>query len=180
MENIIEELARKTSPLDMSARISHFLIHVVNQIDLWYINHNFEKDDTYTEMCRDACYMTGIIGMDLQEYVKCHEPSDMQLYGRLILLCSKNLFILICHKLGYDNCAKYGINPMLSMLNKDALEEFAKCSEISHGKIRDKIMNILGDDSLYDTIPDIVNAVDEEAKQHKFIQALIDEHAKCQ
>ena len=69
---------------------------------------------------------------------------------------------------------------MLSMLNKDALEEFAKCSDISHGKIRDKIMNILGDDSLYDTIPDIVNAVDEEAKQHKFIQALIDEHAKCQ
>lgn len=180
MENIIEELVRKTSTLDMSARISHFVIHVVNQIDLWYINHNFEKDDTYIEMCRDACYMTSIIGIDLREYVKCHEPSDMQLYDRLILLCDKNLTILIGHKLGYDNCAKYGINPMLSMLNKDALEEFAKCSEISHGKIRDKIMNILGDDSLYDTIPDIVNAVDEEAKQHKFIQALMDEHAKCQ
>ena len=180
MENIIEELVRKTSTLDMSARISHFVIHVVNQIDLWYINHNFEKDDTYTEMCRDACYMTGIIGMDLQEYVKYNEPSDMQLYGRLILLCSKNLFILICHKLGYDNCSKYGIDPMLSMLNKDALEEFAKCSELNHDKIRDKLMSILGDDSLYGTIHDTVDAVDEEAKQHKFIQALMDEHAKCQ
>lgn len=180
MENIIEELARKTSPLDMPARISHFLIHIVNQIDLWYITHNFEKDDTYIEMCRDACYMTGIIGMDLREYAKCHEPPDTQLYGRLILLCAKNLTILIGHKLGYDNCAKYRINPMLIMFDKDALEEFAKCSEISHDKIRDKIMNILGDDSLYDTIPDIVNAVDEEAKQHKFIQALMDEHVKCQ
>ena len=180
MENIIEELVRKTSSLDMSARISHFLIHVVNQIDLWYINHNFEKDDTYTEMCRDACYMTGIIGMDLQKYVKCHEPSDMQLYGRLILLCSKNLTILIYHKLGYDNCAKYGINLMLSMLNTDALEEFAKYSEINHDKIRDKLMSILGDDSSYGTISDTVNAVDTEAKQHKFIQALMDEHAKCQ
>lgn len=180
MQNIIEKLVRKTGPLDMPARISHFLIHVVNQIDLWYINHNFEKDDTYTEMCRDACYMTGIIEMDLLKYVKYHEPSDMQLYGRLILLCSKNLFILICHKLGYDNCAKYGINPMLSMLTKDALEEFAKCSEINHDKIRDKLMSILGDDSSYGTIHDTVNAVDEEAKQHKFIQALMDEHAKCQ
>ena len=180
MENIIEELARKTSSLDMSARISHFLIHVVNQIDLWYINHNFEKDDTYTEMCRDACYMTGIIGMDLQKYVKCHEPSDMQLYGRLILLCSKNLTILIYHKLGYDNCAKYGINLMLSMLNTDALEEFAKYSEINHDKIRDKLMSILGDDSLYGMITDTVNAVDEEAKQHKFIQALMNNHEKGQ
>ena len=180
MENIIEELVRKTSSIDMSARISHFLIHVVNQIDLWYINHNFEKDDTYTEMCRDACYMTGIIGMDLQKYVKCHEPSDMQLYGRLILLCSKNLTILIYHKLGYDNCAKYGINLMLSMLNTDALEEFAKYSEINHDKIRDKLMSILGDDSLYGMITDTVNAVDEEAKQHKFIQALMNNHEKGQ
>ena len=180
MENIIEELVRKTSQLDMLARISHFLIHVVNQIDLWYINHNFEKDDTYTEMCRDACYMTGIIGMDLREYVKCHEPSDMQLYDRLILLCTKNLTILICHKLGYDNCVKYGISPMLSTLNKDTLEEFAKCSEINHDKIRDKLMSILGDDSSYGTIADTVNAVDEEAKQHKFIQSLMDEYAKCQ
>lgn len=180
MENIIEELVRKTSQLDMLARISHFLIHMVNQIDLWYINHNFEKDDTYTEMCRDACYMTGIIGMDLREYVKCHEPSDMQLYDRLILLCTKNLTILICHKLGYDNCVKYGISPMLSTLNKDTLEEFAKCSEINHDKIRDKLMSILGDDSSYGTIADTVNAVDEEAKQHKFIQSLMDEYAKCQ
>ena len=180
MENIIEELVRKTSTLDMSARISRFVIHMVNQIDLWYINHNFEKDDTYTEMCRDACYMTGIIGMDLHEYVKYHEPSDMQLYGRLILLCSKNLTILICHKLGYDNCAKYGINLMLSMLNKDALEEFAKCSEINHCKIRDKIMTILCDDSLYGTTTDTVNAVDEEAKQYKFIQALMNNHEKSQ
>lgn len=180
MQNIIEELVRKTSPLDMSARISHFLIHMVSQIDLWYINHNFEKDDTYTEMCRDACYMTGIIGMDLRKYVKCHEPFDKPLYGRLILLCAKNLTILIGHKLGYDNCAKYGINPMLSMLNKDALDEFAKCPEINHVKIRDNIMNILGDDSLYGTITDTVNAVDEEAKQHKFIQALMDNHEKGQ
>ena len=180
MENIIEELVRKTSSLDMSARISHFVIHMINQIDLWHINHNFEKDDTYTEMCRDACYMTGIIGMDLQKYVKYHEPSDMQLYGRLILLCSKNLTILIYHKLGYDNCAKYGINPTLSMLDKDALEEFAKCSEINHNKIRDKLMSILGDDSLYGTITDTVNAVDEEAKQHKFIQALMNNHEKGQ
>ena len=180
MENIIEELVRKTSSLDMSARISHFVIHMISQIDLWHINHNFEKDDTYNEMCRDACYMTGVIGMDLRKYVKCHEPSDMQLYGRLIFLCAKNLTILIGHRLGYDNCAKYGINPMLSMLDKDALEEFAKCSEINHCKIRDKIMNILGDDSLYGTITDTVNAVDEEAKQHKFIQALMNNHDKSQ
>lgn len=176
MQNIIEELVRKTSPVDMPARISHFLIHVVNQIDLWYINHNFEKDDTYIEMCRDACYMTSIIGMDLLKYVKCHEPSDTQLYGRLILLCTKNLAILICNKLGYDNVVKYGINPTLSTLNNDALEEFAKCSEINHDKIRDKLMSILGDDSLYGTISDTVNAVDEEAKQHKFIQALMNNH----
>ena len=180
MQNIIEELVRKTSPLDMSARISHFVIHIVNQIDLWYINHNFEKDDTYYEMCRDAWYMIAIIGMDLQKYVKCYEPSDMHLYGRLILLCVKNLTILISYKLGYDNCAKYGINRMMIMLNKDALEEFSKRSEINHVKIRDKLMNILGDDSLYGTITDTVNAVDEEAKQHKFIQALMNDHKKDQ
>ena len=200
MENIIEELVRKTNSSDMSARVSHFVIHVVNQIDLWYINHNFEKDDTYTEMCRDACYMIAVIGMDLWEFLRCHKSSetpkdisdtdsDAHILNRLqmcdltcnlILICMRNMTILIDRKLGPDNCAKYEIDPRLSTLDEDALQEFTKRTDVNIDEIRDKIINVLGDNSLYGTITDTVNAIVEEANQHESIQALMNDHEKDQ
>lgn len=179
MKNIIEELMKKSlSFVNISARFFHFAMHTENQIDAWLMNHNFEKDDTYYEMCRDACYMVCIIGMDLLEYVKNDKLSDTRLYDfsfKLIIFCVKILTDLIDYDLGRDNCIKYGINPKLSALDEDALQEFAKRSEINNDAVRDKIINTLTDNSQYGTFAEIMNANIEEINQHEFIQALQNE-----
>lgn len=200
MKNIIEELMKKSSFYDAAARISHFIIHMGNQIDLWYVSHIFEKEDTYYEMCRDACNMIAVIGMDLWEFLRHHKLSETKedlsdnnsdasilnrlqvcdLTCKLMLTCMRNMFILVDRKLGHDNCVKYGIDPKLSTLNEDALQEFAKRTDINIDKIRDKIINVLGDNSLYGTLTDAVYIVDEEMKQHKSIQTLMNEHEKAQ
>lgn len=182
MKNIIEELMKKSlSFVNISARFFHFSMHAENQIDLWLMNHNFEKDDTYYEMCRDACYMVCIIGMDLLEYMKNDKLSDARLRALsfdLIMFRVKILTDLIDHDLGHDNCIKYGINPKLSTLDEDALQEFAKRSEINNDAVRDKIINTLTDNSQYGTFAEIMNANVEEINQHEFIQTLMNEHEK--
>lgn len=200
MQNIIEELVEDFSFEDIAARISHFLIHMVNQIDLWYINHNFEKDDTYTEMCRDACYAIAVIGIDLWEFLRCHKSSETtkdisntdsdayilnrlqmcDLTCKLILIGMRNITILIDRKLGPDNCAKYEIDPRLSTLNEDVLQEFTKRANVNIDGIRNNIINVLGDNSIYGTLTDAVCTINEEMNQHKSIQALMNDHEKCQ
>lgn len=183
MKNIFEELLKSLSFVNISARIFHFTMHTENQIDLWLMNHNYEKDNTYYEMCRDACYMVCIIGMDLMKYLKNNELSDERLhklyFGMIMFcvkFCVKILTDLIEYDLGYDNCIKYEIDPRLIELNKDALQEFAERSDINIDEIRDKIINTLTDNSQYGTHAEIMNANIEEINQHEFIQALMDGH----
>ena len=60
------------------------------------------------------------------------------------------------------------------------MQEFTKRADVNIGEIRDKIINVLGDNSLYGTITDTVNAIVEEANKHESIQALMNDHKKDQ
>lgn len=175
MKNIIEELLKKFNIWDASARISHFIVHSENQIDLWYIRHDFKKDDSYNEMCRDVGYMISAIGTDLLGYLKDHTASDsmIRLFYRLILLCEKNTREIITEKLGSDNCIKYGINPVW---NEDA-PRFIDIPKNNEDSLREKIIEVLNDAS-YGTSNDTLDAFEVEVHQSKFIHALIKKYAK--
>ena len=165
MKNIIAELMKNSNIWDISARISHFVLHMGNQIDLWYINHAFKKDARYDEMCRDACYMINAIGTDIVEYLKDHETSEsmIRIFYKVIFICDMNMRSII-KKLESDDCIE------------GEQSEFIELPEINEDSIREKIIKILNDASLYGTRGDTMNAINEELNQANFIYELIDKY----
>lgn len=179
MENIIDELLKKSSILDISARITHFMVHTENQVDLWLVSHNFIKDDTYNEMCRDAGCMMYTITQDLilhydtisdRMHTGVLAMSEEDVLSKLLDCCRKFMITIFGDRLGSENCARYDIDFEVSD-DESAMKIYIPKYFVF--SLRDKIFNILNDDSLYGNYDGIIAVTKMELVQHKILSEAI-------
>lgn len=171
MKNIIDELLKKYDLLDISASIAHFMMHTENQIDLWLVTHDFKKDDTYYEMCRDAGRVFYTITMDLIEFRKTiNDVMAVVPIAVTIDFCRKYLDCIFDEKLGYENCARYDIDVEL---NADGSAAKIYIPKRFVSNLRDTIYHKLCDDTLYGNYDDTSAAIDKEMMQHNILSDAI-------
>lgn len=171
MKNIIDELLKKSDILDISASIAHFMMHTENQIDSWFVTHDFKKDDTYYEMCRDAGRVFYTITMDLIEFRKTvNDLMAVVALATIIDYCRKYLDCIVGEKLEYENCARYDIEVEL---NDDGSAAKIYIPKRFVSNLRDTIYHKLHDDPLYGNFDGTSAAIDKEMMQHNILSAAI-------